>query len=72
MLTPAWLFDAYPHPRRSSLMVWVKRGGATRRLEVPYRPDFCVRADAAPLSFAERVLEADPRVESFERARRRL
>jgi DNA polymerase elongation subunit (family B) len=39
---------------------------------VPYRPDFCVRADAAPLAAAERVLEADPRVASFERGRRRL
>lgn len=52
--------------------MWVRRGSTTRRLEVPYRPDFCVRADAAPLSLAERILEADPRVSSFERGRRRL
>ena len=55
--TPAWLFDVYPHPRRSSLIVWVKHGSKTYRHTVPYRPDFCVRADAEPLETAEAARE---------------
>ncbi|MGQ0536307.1 MAG: hypothetical protein ACT4PT_09565, partial [Methanobacteriota archaeon] len=61
--TPAWLFDAYPDARRSSLIVWVKRGSTVERRLVPYRPEFAVAPDAAPLSLAEEILADDPRVE---------
>ncbi|MHB8587181.1 MAG: DNA polymerase domain-containing protein [Thermoplasmatota archaeon] len=69
---PAWLFDVYPHPTRSSLLVWVKHGSRTYRREIPYQCDFLLRADAAPLEVAEDLLKADPRVERMERARARL
>lgn len=69
---PAWLFDAYPHPRESSLVVWVKQGARTYRHVVPYRPEFCVKAEAQPLEAAERMLREDPRVDSMRRDRQRL
>lgn len=72
MATPSWLFDVYPHPRESRLIVWVKKGPRVHRHEVPYRPDFCIKAEAQPLEVAERLLREDPRVESLERARQRL
>jgi DNA polymerase II len=61
--TPAWLFDAYPHPRQSSLIVWVKHGSKTLRLTVPYQPEFCIKAEASPLEEAQAILAKDPRVE---------
>lgn len=71
-MPPAWLFDAYPHPRESSLIVWVKHGAKTYRHVVPYQPDFCVRADTEPLATAERILLEDSRVEATWRAKSRL
>src|SRR6267142_2705149 len=70
--TPAWLFDAYPHASRSSLIVWVKHGSKTIRREVPYRPAFCLRAETAPLEVAEGMLRRDPRVAECHRVQRRL
>lgn len=70
--TPAWLFDAYPHPRSSSLIVWVKQGSKTYRYTVPYKPEFCLKAEAEPLEAAQRMLLKDPRVESTWRDRTRL
>ncbi|MBI2078372.1 MAG: hypothetical protein HYT80_08415 [Euryarchaeota archaeon] len=69
---PAWLFDVYPHPRESSLIVWVKEGSKTYRHEVPYRPEFCVKADSLPLEAAERLLKDDARVERTWRDKSRL
>ncbi len=69
---PAWLFDAYPHPSRSSLVVWVKHGAKTWKRVVPYQPDFCVKPDAATLDEAERILRDDSRVESLWRSASRL
>jgi DNA polymerase II len=70
--TPAWLFDAYPHPRDSTLIVWIKHGSKVYRHTVPYQPDFCLRADAEPLAVAERLLLEDKRVEATWRAKSRL
>jgi DNA polymerase II len=67
--TPAWLFDAYPHPRLSSLVVWVKHGSRVYKRYVPYRPEFCLRADSEPLEAAERLLAQDERVEAVWRDR---
>jgi len=69
---PAWLFDVYPHPRRSSLVVWARHGLRTTRTLVPYRPSFCLAADHQPLEVAERHLAADARVERTWRGRTRL
>jgi DNA polymerase-2 len=69
---PAWLFDAYAHPRRSSLVVWVKHGSRTLRREVPYFPEFCLRADSRPLEEAEAVLKGDPRLGEMRRDNQRL
>ena len=68
--THAWLFDAYPHPRRSSLVVWVKHGLRMHRREVEYRPAFCVLPDALPLEAAEAALEGDGRVMELRRVKR--
>src|SRR5688572_19633739 len=70
--TPAWLFDAYPHPTRSALVVWVRHGSSTTKRFVPYQPEFCLKADQEPLEAAERLLAKDPRVESTRRDRTRL
>ncbi len=70
--TFAWLFDAYPHPRESSLVVWVKHGPTTYRHLVPYRPEFCLKADVAPLEAAEAILKEDSRVEFMWRDQARL
>jgi DNA polymerase elongation subunit (family B) len=69
---PAWLFDVYPHPIRSSLLAWVKHGSDIHRFEIPYQSEFHIREDAQPLSVAEAILANDPRVERFERTRARL
>ncbi|HUR61000.1 MAG TPA: DNA polymerase domain-containing protein [Candidatus Thermoplasmatota archaeon] len=63
-----FLLDVYPHPTRSSLVVWAKRGSGTWRTEVPYRPDFCLQSEGKPLSWAEAELRRDRRVESMWRA----
>lgn len=68
----AWLFDVYPHPRHSALVVWVKRGDSVTRRLVPYRPGFCIASDHQPLEVAERLLREDKRVDSMWRARTRL
>lgn len=60
--TQAWLFDAYPHPRQSALVVWVKHGSTTTKRLVPYQPDFCLARDQLPLDEAERLLAQDSRV----------
>src|SRR5688572_18150781 len=70
--TPAWLFDAYPHPRRSALVVWVRHGSTTTKRSVPYQPEFCLKADQEPLETAERLLAGDPRVASTRRDRTAL
>src|SRR6267143_4778813 len=70
--TPAWLFDVYPDLHQSRLIVWVKHGSRTVRLTVPYRPAFCLRAEAEPLDTAEALLRKDARVESFMRVKRQL
>jgi len=69
---PAWLFDAYPHPRLSSLVVWVKHGSRVYKRYVPYRPDFCLRADAESLDAAERYLQEDDAVDTVWRDRTKL
>ncbi|MFO1533183.1 MAG: DNA polymerase domain-containing protein [Thermoplasmatota archaeon] len=69
---PAWLFDCYPHPRRSGLVVWVKHGGTCSKRFVPYHPGFCVASDQQPLEVAERLLAGDGRVEATWRGRARL
>ncbi len=61
---PAFLFDCYPHPGRSSLLVWILWGEQVLRREVPYQPDFCIRAEERPLEEAERLLAQDNRVEA--------
>lgn len=70
--TPAWLFDVYPHPRRSSLVVWVKHGSRVTKRIVPYRPDFCLKAEQSSLDDAERLLDGDDRVDAVWRDRDRL
>ena len=82
--TPAWLFDAYPHPTRSALVVWVRHASTdpsspssnarprTTKRFVPYQPEFCLKADQEPLETAELLLSKDPRVESTRRDRTRL
>lgn len=61
---PAWLFDVYPHPKRSVLVVWTLHAGRMERRHVPYQPDFCVKAETCTLEEAERLLAEDPRVEA--------
>lgn len=68
----AWLFDCYPHPRTSHLVVWIHHEGTARKRLVPYKPDFCIRPEAEPLSRAEAILARDPRVGSFWRDRSAL
>lgn len=60
---PAYLFDVYPHPRLSSLVVWIKQGRRVTKRLVPYQPDFCIRAEEWRLEDAERLLADDERVE---------
>jgi len=71
-VTDAWLFDIYPHPRRSALVVWVKHGASVTKRLVPYFPDFCVKAETQALAVAEKLLAQDRRVERTWRARQRL
>ncbi len=59
----SFLLDVYPHPSRSSLVVWAKRGLRAWMTEVPYRPDFCLQSEGKPLDWAEAALAKDPRVE---------
>lgn len=70
--TPAWLFDVYPHSRRSSLVVWVKQGSRVTKRLVPYQPDFCLHPDQGTLEQAEHRLALDHRVESTWRSTARL
>jgi DNA polymerase-2 len=70
--TPAWLFDAYPHPRRSALVAWVRHGSTTTKRFIPFQPEFCLKADQEPLEAAERLLAKDPRVASMRRDRTAL
>lgn len=68
----AWLFDVYPHPRQSALVVWVWHEGRATKRVVPYQPDFCVAAREEPLETAEKALRHDPRVERMWRSKSRL
>lgn len=43
--------------------MWVKHGSRTLKRRVAYRPDFCVKAEAEPLSTAERILADDDRID---------
>ena len=52
--------------------MWVKLGSRMHRSFVPYRPDFCVKAETSTLEEAERWLARDPRVESTWRAKQSL
>lgn len=61
----AWLFDVYPHPKRSSLVVWIKHGNRIWKRHIAYQPSFCIKAEASPLTLAESLLAHDERVESF-------
>ncbi len=60
----AWLFDVYPHPRKSALVVWIKHGTQVTKHLVPYQPTFCVKAEADPLQKAERLMRDDARVQA--------
>ncbi len=60
----AWLFDVYPHPRKSALVVWIKHGEAVTKHLVPYQPTFCIKAEADSLEKAERLMQADARVQA--------
>ncbi len=68
----AWLFDVYPHPRLSALVVWIRQGRSTTKRLVPYQPEFCLQSDQEPLATAERMLAEDPRVEATRRDRVKL
>ncbi len=68
----AWLFDVYPHPRQSALVVWIKHGDRVTKQRVPYQPDFCIKAGTHTLEDAERRLAADDRVECTWRSRTAL
>jgi hypothetical protein len=68
----AWLLDAYPHPRRSAIVVWVKHGASVTKRIAPYQPSFSVASDQQPLEVAERLLLDDPRVDAVWRGRARL
>ncbi len=57
-----WLFDVYPHPRQSKLVVWVKQGRRVSKQLVDYQPHFCVKAEQEPLAQAEAHLALDQRV----------
>ncbi|MGB0651765.1 MAG: DNA polymerase domain-containing protein [Thermoplasmatota archaeon] len=65
----AWLFDCYPHPRRSAIVLWIKHGAKVTKRVVPYQPDFCLRAEHAPLAEAEAWLAKDDRVAATWRSR---
>lgn len=58
------LFDVYPHPRKSALVVWIKQNGTATKHVVPYQPHFCVKAEAMGLDDAERMLADDKRVDA--------
>jgi DNA polymerase-2 len=68
----AWLFDVYPHPRRSALVVWIKHGGSVTKRLVPYHPSFCVKPETQRLEQAEAILAQDKRVARTWRATTRL
>ncbi len=71
-MTDAWLFDCYPHPRKSLLVLWIKLGHRVFKRHVEYVPEFCIKSEAQPLEAAEKLLAADDRVESFWRDNARL
>jgi hypothetical protein len=64
-----WLFDAYPHPSKSGIVVWL-RGERMEQRFIPYKPELCVAG--MPLERAQKTLADDPRVEAMRRDRRRL
>ncbi len=68
----AWLFDVYPHPTQSKLVVWTKHGEQVEKRLVDYQPHFCIKAEAEPLDVAERILADDKRVARFWRDRTAL
>src|SRR5262249_52286917 len=68
----SFLLDVYPHPRRSTLVVWTKHGAVTRKREVASRPDFCIQSDGRSLAWAEQRFAADARVERTWRDRSRV
>ncbi len=69
---PAWLFDVYPHPRKSALVVWIKHGETVTKQLIPYFPDFCIKAETQRLEVAEGLLAQDRRVDKTWRAKQRL
>ncbi len=58
----AWLFDVYPHPRKSALIVWIKHGAGASKHLVPYQPTFCIKAEAETLEKAQTLMADDSRV----------
>lgn len=68
----AWLFDVYPHPNSSNLVVWIKHGDRVYKQLVPYQPAFCVKAEASKLEVAERILASDTRVAALWRGEHKL
>ena len=58
----AWVFDCYPHPRRSAIVVWIKHGDRVTKRLAPYRPAFCIKAEQSTLDEAEQRLAKDARV----------
>lgn len=67
-----WLFDVYPHPRKSCLVVWIKHGDRITKRLVPYKPDFCIKPETMRLEVAERITREDNRVEATWRAQQKL
>jgi small subunit ribosomal protein S8 len=57
----AWLFDVYPHPRESALVVWVKQGKRVTKRLVPYAPDKSLQ----PNRSIERIHEAVRSLQDF-------
>jgi len=68
----AWLFDAYVHPKRSAIVVWIKHGNSVTKRIIAYKPTFLVQSDTKDLGTAERLLAEDPRVEATWRDESRL
>lgn len=63
----AWLFDAYVHPKKSGIVVWIKRGRHVGKRFIPWTPEFCIRSEQDPLERAQRLLRSDPRVATIRR-----
>lgn len=54
------------------MVVWVRHGSRTTKRLVPYRLDFCIKAEASSLAHAERLLQGDDRIEATWRDTARL